>query len=152
LQTAAENDQRFCAPTRVEDTPAGVLVQHTCQVLEGSGTVKNYYFLSLLPGGGANGSSWMGETASFATPTDGVSLGQLMQDGTRRLSQTSDGGKTWQATDVVTWPEARLDFLSPEVGFALAWQWNDELQVNEYALVRTENGGRLWALVIGVVK
>lgn len=151
LNAAAEN-QRFCAPTAVEKTPGGILVQHTCQMWEGSGMLKNYFFLSLLPGDGGYWRSWIGEVASFATQNDGYTLGPLMQNGRRSLFVTADGGITWQERDVVSWPSAWLDFPLPERGFALAWQWDENRQAYDYALVRTENGGMRWDLIEGVLK
>jgi hypothetical protein len=127
-------------------------VQHTCQVLEGSGALKHYPFLSLSPDGGNTWLGWQGESASFVNAVDGYSLGALAQNGLRQVSQTINGGKDWQVVGTVSWPEAWLYFLAPGQGFALARSWNEQKSTYDYALVRTENGGQSWGLVKGVVK
>jgi photosystem II stability/assembly factor-like uncharacterized protein len=152
MQTAIAGQMAICADTALESTPAGILVQHTCQLMEGSGRLKNDYFLSLLPVEGEAWINWAGEAASFANAIDGYSLGQLEQNGTRSISKTSDGGKTWQQVDTVSWPEARLDFPAVGKGFALAWRWDEEQQAFDYALVRTDDFNRGWALVEGAIK
>ena len=150
--TAAVAGQRFCASTGIERTAAGLLVQHTCQVLEGSGALKNYPFLSLSPDGGNSWLGWQGESASFVNTMDGYSLGARAQNGLRQVSVTADGGKNWQAVGTVSWPEAWLDFSIPRQGFALARSWNEQNSAYDYALVRTDNGGQSWSLVKGVIK
>jgi photosystem II stability/assembly factor-like uncharacterized protein len=152
VQSAESGTGRFCAPTAMEKTPAGIMIQHTCQVLEGSGLLKNYFFVSILAHGEAGWQGWAGETAAFSSALDGYLLGQMGQDGRRQISQTRDAGKTWQAVDTVTWQMARLDFPTLEQGFALAWTWNEMTAAYDYALVSSENGAQVWALVAGVMK
>lgn len=152
VRAASPGQERFCAASGVENTPAGILVQHTCQILEGSGMMKNYYFLSLLPADGGDWRGWVGEQASFSSASEGICLEPQAQDGTRNVKITADGGRTWQIIGKVTWQGARLDFPTTTQGFALAWSWNNDRPGYEYALVRSENGGRRWGLVEGVVK
>ncbi|MCJ7701878.1 MAG: hypothetical protein MUO62_09865, partial [Anaerolineales bacterium] len=150
LQTAISEGRSTCGATGVENTPAGILVQHSCQVQESSGEWNRYYYLSLLPKGSNAWLGWAGEAASFASTSQGYSLGQMMQNGRRSLSATTDGGRTWQVATSVTWQEARLDFQLPGQGFALVLAWGD--QTYDSALVRTEDGGTTWTLVEGVMK
>jgi serine/threonine protein kinase/photosystem II stability/assembly factor-like uncharacterized protein len=149
LQAAMSEGRSVCGATGVENTPAGILVQHTCVVQESSGQ-SNYYYLSLLPKGSNAWIGWAGETASFASLSEGYSLGQMMKDGKRSLSATTDGGRTWQTVRSTTWQQARLDFPVPGQGFALVLKWGN--QTYDSALVRTEDGGSNWVLVEGVLK
>jgi hypothetical protein len=152
LRQAENSPERICAPTGVEITPAGVLVQHTCLLPQGDGGQQNYFFQSLSSDRGQNWTGWQGETASFSGPETGWSLSGLKQDGTRMLSATTDGGSTWQDVRQVTWPGARLDFSAAEMGFALAWEWNPSRQNYDYVLVNTMDGGDSWKLVKGIIK
>jgi photosystem II stability/assembly factor-like uncharacterized protein len=152
LQQAANTQNRICAASGVDNTPAGILVLHSCLLTEGSGMQRNYFFLSLSSDHGQTWKGWAGEVASFVDASTGYSLGDLQQDGTRLLSVTSDGGATWQELRQVSWPGAHLDFTAIETGFALAWDWNPSQQNYDYALVQTTDGGSSWKLVEGVVK
>jgi serine/threonine protein kinase/photosystem II stability/assembly factor-like uncharacterized protein len=138
-------DNFICSAAGVENTPAGTLVQHSCQVDQ-----KNYAYLSLLPKGSTSWIGWVGETASFVSPSEGYSLEQAGGDGKRNLNVTHDGGRTWQTVRSVNWANARLDFLAPGEGFVLAWRYGD--QTYDFALVRTEDGGSNWTTVEGVVR
>jgi len=152
LKQAENSPERTCAPTGVESTPAGILVQHTCLLPQGDGQQKNYFFLSLSSNSGLSWTGWQGETASFIDSQTGYSLAALQQDGTRVLSATTNGGATWKEVRQVTWPSARLDFYALGKGFALAWAWNPSRQNYDYALVSTLDGGDSWQMVNGLVK
>ena len=152
LKQAENTPERICAPTGVEVTPAGVLIQHTCLLPRADGAQQSYFFLSLSSDRGQTWTGWQGETASFTDLKTGWSLSDLQQDGTRMLSSTTDGGSTWHNVRQVTWPGARLDFAAPEMGYALAWEWSPSRQNFDYALVSTTNGGDSWQLVKGLVK
>ncbi len=150
LQTAMEEGRANCGATGVENTPGGILVQHTCKVMESSDTFRDYYYLSFLPTGSSIWLGWAGETASFASISEGYSLEQPSEDGKRNLNVTTDGGSTWQIVGSVSWANARLDFPAPGQGFSLAWRWGDQAYAS--LLVRTADGGQSWVTVEGVVK
>ena len=146
LQAAVNEGQEICGSTSVEYTTAGFLVQHTCQVGQ-----EPYYYIALLPRDSNTWLGWAGETASFTTAEVGYSLGQL-QDGKRILSVTMDGGASWTVVkNNITWQAARLDFVAPGQGFALAWKVNGGQPI-DHTLVLTEDGGIKWVLVEGVLK
>ena len=152
LKQAENSPQRICAPTGVERTPAGILVQHTCLLPQGDGNLKNFFFQSLSSDAGQNWTGWSGETASFADWKTGYSLEAVQQDGTRILSTTADGGSTWREVRQVSWPNARLDYTPGGTGYVLASQWNPSIQNFDYALVKSSDGGVVWDLVEGVTK
>jgi eukaryotic-like serine/threonine-protein kinase len=150
LMTAIAAGDAACGATGVENTPGGILVQHSCTVQASPDEWEHYKYLSLLPWGSSAWTGWPGETASFVSASEGYSLGQRLEAGTRILSRTADGGNTWQEVRSVTWQEAWLDFLAPGQGFTLALKYGD--QTYDSVLVRTEDGGTKWTLVEGVLK
>jgi photosystem II stability/assembly factor-like uncharacterized protein len=150
LEAAISEGRSTCGAFSVENTPAGILVQHTCRVQETSGEWSSYSYLNLRPTGGTEWVGWPAESASFVSAAEGYSVGPMMEYGTRSLSRTTDGGRTWQNVHSVTWQEVHIDFLLPDQGFALVLEWGN--QTYDSAILRTEDGGRSWSLVEGVMK
>ena len=57
---------------------------------------------------------------------------------------TIDGGKTWTTFSDVTW-SAQMDFINERVGWGIA------REDNQVALVKTEDGGTKWTMLIPTV-
>lgn len=114
--------------------------------------LKGYPYLFISPDGGLNWYGWSGQEASFGDANNGFSLSMLNQAGAREFSISSDGGKTWTAKTVVSWPDAQLDFVSAVDGLSLATGYNPQRNAYDYALVRTRDAGQSWEIVKGIVK
>lgn len=152
VRSGLSSGQALCASSGVSLTPAGILVSHTCQVMEGSGMLKGYGFQSLSPDGGQTWRGWVGEAGVFVDANAGFSLGALNQAGAREFLATADGGVNWQVKAVVSWPMAQVDFVSPADGFVVASGWNEQRSAYDYALVRTRDGGATWEMVESIIK
>ncbi len=59
------------------------------------------------------------------------------------ISETRDGGRSWRAVKQVGWDQARFDFVSADLGWAVA-EDNPGTGITEWAVVHTEDGGRTW--------
>jgi photosystem II stability/assembly factor-like uncharacterized protein len=152
IRSGMKSGNVACDAMDVSLTPAGILEQHTCQLMDNSGNFKEYNFLFLSPDGGATWRSWSGQIASFVDSNKGFSLGSLNQAGVREFQSTNDGGQSWQTVSTVTWPMAQLDFVSATEGYVLASAWNSQTGAFDYALVHTINGGQSWEIVRGAIK
>jgi photosystem II stability/assembly factor-like uncharacterized protein len=60
------------------------------------------------------------------------------------LRNTADGGQSWTVLTDITWTP-QLDFVSEQVGWAVATAGN------EVALVKTDDGGLHWSILIPTV-
>ncbi len=60
---------------------------------------------------------------------------------TSKLLSTRDGGDSWKTVSKVTWKQARLNFVSDKIGWAIA---DDGFGA---AFFRTEDGGKTWVQV-----
>ena len=54
------------------------------------------------------------------------------------IRYTKDGGKSWDKISKVTWNQARFDFVTDRIGWAIA----DNGFIT--MLFRTDNGGKVW--------
>jgi len=59
------------------------------------------------------------------------------------IYETSDGGRSWRAVKQVGWDQGRFDFVSADLGWAVA-EDNPGTGTTERAVVHTEDGGRTW--------
>ena len=111
-----------------------------CRMLKDAGTPENIYVFShYLYSTEDGGLSWQAYPAPsghlhLLTPNYGWMLGQ-------EIHLTEDGGKSWTKINEVTW-QGQFNFIDAFHGWAVAR--NDD----EIALVKTENGGRSWMIVV----
>src|SRR6185436_11760489 len=118
---------------RIPPATLGVTIQ--CRVDTQPQSLYEYYFHS--PDGGKTWVSWpkMGDVEFInnlygwrMTSQNGISY---------EIEQTQDGASTWERVKTVQW-EGDLDFVTPQVGWAIARQGD------AVALVSTRDGGRTW--------
>jgi hypothetical protein len=96
-----------------------------------------------------SGATWNGARlsgATFYTATEGIALGPWNDKSQRYLMQTVDGGKTWTTKEVlrVAWPDARLDYSTKSLGWAVVRSYNSTRNVWGFVLVRTADSGDSW--------
>ncbi len=96
----------------------------------------NSYFIYTTQDGGSTwaGSAYPGASLYFFSADTGWAL-------SNKIQQTTDGGKTWKPIADVTW-SAQMDFVSEQIGWAVA------STTNQVALVRTDNAGARWSVLI----
>ncbi len=85
-----------------------------------SGDLINIYFLNASQG-------WMMVTSN--------------QSQLNKILQTRDAGKTWKTVSLVEWQQARFNFVTDKIGWAIVGDGP------EAALFRTEDGGKTWVQV-----
>ena len=85
-----------------------------------------------------SGASSPGDALYFFTFSTGWALAPKIQ-------VTTDGGKTWKPISDVSWT-AQFDFISETTGWVIATSGN------EMALVKTDNGGARWSILVPTVK
>jgi photosystem II stability/assembly factor-like uncharacterized protein len=98
--------------------------------------IQNTYYIYTTQDGGNtwSGITYPGDALYFFSPDTGWALSLI-------LRQTTDGGKSWTVlTDVVWTPQ--MDFVTEQVGWAVATAGDQK------ALVKTDNGGLRWSVLL----
>lgn len=109
-----------------------------CQDFSGTQITYSYYLYTTQDGGNSWTSvSYPGQSLYFFSADTGWALASKIQ-------RTTDGGKTWTAISDVTWTP-QMDFVSEQIGWAVATAGQ------EVALVKTDNGGAKWTMLITTV-
>jgi photosystem II stability/assembly factor-like uncharacterized protein len=107
-----------------------------------SGTqITYFYYLYTTQDGGSTWTSntYPGEGIYFFSADTGWAI-------SKKIQLTTDGGRTWKAISDVSW-KAQMDFVSEQIGWAIA------TADNQVALVKTDNGGARWSILVpSVVK
>ncbi len=98
----------------------------------------SYYIFTTQDGGSTwTGATYPGNALYFFSADTGWALA-------KKIQLTTDGGKTWTAISDVTWTP-QMDFVSEKIGWAVATAGQ------EIALVRTDNGGSRWSILVPAV-
>jgi len=109
-----------------------------CQDFSGTQITFSYYLYTTQDGGNTwTSTSYPGNGLYFFSADTGWALANKIQ-------LTTDGGKTWTAISDVSWTP-QMDFISEQVGWAVATAGND------IALVKTDNGGAKWTVLVPTV-
>jgi photosystem II stability/assembly factor-like uncharacterized protein len=127
--------------------PQTVSLEFSCLVNDAAGSTPTYSIVFTSADGGTTWNDLEAGTASLFAEQGAAALGPQAQDGTRSLLATQNGGETWTPVKTVTWPEAQLDFVDSQHGWAVARRWNSQTEQYDYALVVTINGGERWDLI-----
>jgi photosystem II stability/assembly factor-like uncharacterized protein len=110
-----------------------------CANYGGSTITYSYYIYTTQDGGNTwTSATYPGEALYFVSADTGWALASKIQ-------LTTDGGKTWKPVSDVTWT-AQFDFVSEQFGWAIAQA------DNEVALVKSDNGGARWSILVPTVK
>ncbi|HSB66010.1 MAG TPA: hypothetical protein VLD65_05480 [Anaerolineales bacterium] len=110
-----------------------------CSNYGGAAITYSYYIYTTQDGGSTwSGNTYPGNNLYFFTASTGWALAPKIQ-------MTSDGGKTWKPISDVSW-YAQFDFISETTGWAIA---RSDV---EMALVKTDNGGAKWSMLVPTVK
>jgi photosystem II stability/assembly factor-like uncharacterized protein len=111
----------------------GVTIQ--CSLNTEPQSSYEYYFHS--PDGGKTWVSWP-KTGDVEFINNLYGWRMTERNGSlSQIEKTQDGGSTWEKVKTVQW-EGDLDFVTPQVGWAIARQGD------AVALVSTSDGGRTW--------
>ncbi|MGE5123929.1 MAG: WD40/YVTN/BNR-like repeat-containing protein [Acidobacteriaceae bacterium] len=106
-----------------------------CHDYSGTQVTYSYYLYTTRDGGNTwTSTSYPGQSLYFFSADIGWALAAKIQ-------RTTDGGKTWSPISDVSW-NAQFDFVSDQIGWAIA------RADNEVALVRSENGGARWTMLV----
>ena len=134
-----------CGETRMLTiAPRVIGVQWTCWVY--TEPRQDYNFYALTSDGGQTWQSWLATgNEFFLNAQTGWRLSPTNSSTSRKLQQTTDGGRTWSSIKTVAWQGAQFDFVSEQVGWAII---NDG---DAAALVHTTDGGHTWAEIKPVV-
>jgi photosystem II stability/assembly factor-like uncharacterized protein len=109
-----------------------------CQDYSGTQITYFYYLYTTQDGGNTwSSNTYPGENVYFFSADTGWAL-------SKKIRKTTDGGKTWTAISDVTW-NAQMDFISEQIGWVIA------TADNQVALVKTDNGGARWQILIPTV-
>jgi photosystem II stability/assembly factor-like uncharacterized protein len=109
-----------------------------CHDFSGTQITYSYYLYTTQDGGITwTSSSYPGLRIYFFSEEVGWAL-------SKKIQLTTNGGKTWKPISDVTWTP-QMDFVSEQVGWAVATAGE------EVALVKTDNGGAKWTLLIPTV-
>ncbi|HEX9091319.1 MAG TPA: hypothetical protein VF831_07505 [Anaerolineales bacterium] len=114
-------------------------VSVNCHDFSGTQITYSYYLFTTQDGG----NTW----TSTSYPGLGIYFFSIEVGWTSsmKIQQTTDGGKTWKPISDVSWtPE--MDFVSEQVGWAVATTGE------EVALVKTDNGGAKWTMLIPTIR
>jgi len=145
-----EPEDPFISDPSISDIECGTIFPHAfsklevaliaeCRMLKDAGSSGNkYVFSNYLYSTEDGGLSWQSYPAPsgrlhLLNPKYGWMLGE-------EIHLTEDGGKTWTKINEVSW-QGQFNFIDEYHGWAVAR--NDD----EFALVKTENGGRSWMIV-----
>ncbi len=110
-----------------------------CANYGGAAVTYSYYMYTSQDGGATwSGASYPGESLYCFTASTCWAIAPKIQ-------LTSDAGKTWKPIADVAW-SGRFDFISETAGWAIATAGNN------VALVKTDNGGAKWSLMVPTVK
>jgi photosystem II stability/assembly factor-like uncharacterized protein len=110
-----------------------------CANYGGTAVTYSYYIYTTQDGGSSwNGNPYPGDALYFFTFNSGWALAPKIQ-------MTSDGGKSWKPISNVSW-DAQFDFISETTGWVIATSGD------EVALVKTDNGGARWSIMVPTVK
>lgn len=109
-----------------------------CSNFSSTQITYSYYIYTTQNGGGTwTAASYPGNALYFFSADTGWALANKIQ-------LTSDGGKTWTPISDVTWTP-QMNFISEEIGWAVATVGQ------EVALVKTDNGGAKWTILIPTI-
>ncbi len=109
-----------------------------CQDYQGTQITYSYYVYTTLDGGSTwTMTTYPGEALYFITPDTGWALSKV-------INISLDGGSTWKAISDVTW-SAQMDFINERAGWGIA------REDNQVALVKTEDGGTKWTMLVPTV-
>jgi hypothetical protein len=131
-------------------TPAQGKLVVSCIREDDGGRSTERYLYSTTDGGG----TWLTDplpASPSATPDEGVMQEILFLDPLdgwllgREIYLTEDGGETWTRINLVTW-DAKFSFVDEQNGWAAARAGD------EWALVRTQDGGRTWQQLEPVIE
>ena len=105
-----------------------------------SGTQTYSYFIYTTTDGGSTwtSASYPGQGLFFVDKNNGWALAST-------IMRTIDGGKTWTAISEVTWTP-QFDFIDANTGWVVAQS------DTEVALVKSDNGGARWSILVPTVK
>lgn len=99
---------------------------------------NNYYIYTTQDGGNTwSGITYPGDALYFFSADTGWAPSLTLRN-------TADGGQSWTVLTDITWTP-QLDFVSEQVGWAVATAGN------EVALVKTDDGGLHWSILIPTV-
>ena len=109
-----------------------------CHDFQGTQITYSYYLFTTLDGG----NSW----TSTSYPGLGIYFFSVEVGwaSSKKIQLTTDGGKTWKPISDVSWTP-QMDFVSEQLGWAVATSGE------EVALVKTDNGGANWTLLVPTV-
>lgn len=85
----------------------------------------------------------------FISPMTGwLALGDSLSHSTGHLYQTTNGGESWTLIKRTGWTSVQMDFLDAQTGWAVACSeaWHCDQDEGQFALVKTTDGGRTWAI------
>ena len=109
-----------------------------CHDFQGTQITLSYYLYTTQDGGNTwTSTSYSGEGIYFFSMEVGWAL-------SNKIQLTTDGGKTWKPISDVSWTP-QMDFVSEQLGWAVA------IAGEEVGLVKTDNGGAKWTLLIPTV-
>ena len=144
LRLPAQRTVKCSGRPLAEMAPGSMAVDVTC--LKGNDPKYKYhhiYYLSVNSGPAWHSWSLAGEflSAYFLNTNQGWMMNNSADPLKNEVWYTHDGGKTWDKVSDVNWKQAQFNFVSDRIGWAVI--------SNGYAtaLVRTENGGRVWIYV-----
>jgi photosystem II stability/assembly factor-like uncharacterized protein len=122
-----------CSALDPSAIPGGkIFIGVKCNTASG---ILHYLFVSPDNGGSWGTYLYPGGALFFLDNVLGWALGADVQ-------KTTDGGATWQKMSTVNWT-GDFDFVAANLGWAVATDMN----TNEIALVKTNDGGAHWTLI-----
>ncbi|HEY3310598.1 MAG TPA: hypothetical protein VGK00_03055 [Anaerolineales bacterium] len=136
---AAQNLRFYCGVLQMQSiSPESFLLRWDCAQNYPEAT-RHISYTYLTPDGGRSWNSWLsGGSENFIDSATGWRLFTPGNDRPNLLQHTGDGGLSWTDIKELGWQSAQIDFVSAQLGWALA---SDGLNT---ALVRSADGGRTW--------
>jgi photosystem II stability/assembly factor-like uncharacterized protein len=137
---AAQNLRFYCGVVQMQSiSPESFLLRWVCaQNYPAATQAISYAYLT--PDGGRSWNSWLSSgSENFIDSATGWRLFTPGDGRPNLLQHTSDGGLSWSNLRDLGWQSAQIDFVSGQLGWALA---GDGLNT---ALVHSADGGRTWA-------
>jgi photosystem II stability/assembly factor-like uncharacterized protein len=106
-----------------------------CGNYTSTGVTYSYYIYTTQDTGSTwAGAKYPGNALYFFSANTGWALAP-------KINLTTDGGVTWKPIADVSW-SAQLDFISEQIGWGVAGA------DNQIALVKTDNGGARWSIIV----